>query len=426
MARNARASRLETRSSRLKLPVAKKPVYVKIDRGIALGYRRNAGAGVWVMRVTRNGEDWTEKIGVADDYEEAAVGRTLTYWTAQARARELAVGAHEAGGRDATRPLTVAEAVAEYATDCAARGAGKENATRITKNLTPALAERVVALLTSRDLSTWRDGLLAAGMKPATMVRLSRATKAALNLASRRDHRIANRKAWTDGLAGVSEDYESRNVQRLDDDQVRAVIAASHTLDPAFGLYAEVAAISGARPSQMSRLLVGDLQDGDAPRLMMPSSRKGRGRKPSRYPVAVSKQLADKLASDRAPDAPLLLRSDGRRWQATDLGDYATLFEKVVAGLGLGVTFYSLRHSSIIRALLGGVPVRVVAATHDTSSEMIERTYSAYIAHYADEIARRGMLDLTPTTNVAPFVRRTLLDLAAPRVDSNVIPIAQR
>jgi hypothetical protein len=45
MARNTRSSRLENRSNRLKLPVAKKPVYVKIDRGIALGYRRNSGAG---------------------------------------------------------------------------------------------------------------------------------------------------------------------------------------------------------------------------------------------------------------------------------------------------------------------------------------------------------------------------------------------
>ena len=70
---------------------------MKIDRGIALGYRRNHGAGTWVMRVTRDGEDWTKKIGIADDYEEATAGRTLTWWTAQARARELAVGAHEIG-----------------------------------------------------------------------------------------------------------------------------------------------------------------------------------------------------------------------------------------------------------------------------------------------------------------------------------------
>jgi integrase len=125
---------------------------------------------------------------------------------------------------------------------------------------------------------------------------------------------------------------------------------------------------------------------------MMPSSRKGRGRKPSRYPVPISKPLADKLVSDRAPDQPLLTRPDGRRWQETDLGDYAHLFEKAVGRIGIEVTFYSLRHSAIVRSLLAGVPVRVVAASADTSIEMIERTYAAYIGHFADDMARRGLL----------------------------------
>ena len=137
---------------------------------------------------------------------------------------------------------------------------------------------------------------------------------------------------------------------------------------------------------------------------MMPASRKGRGRKPSKHPVPISKQLADKLKSDREPDAPLLTRADGRRWQETDLGDYANLFERVAAGLGLNVTFYSLRHSMIIRALLAGVPIRIIAATTDTSTTMIERTYSSYVGHFADEVARRGLLASSPSSaNVVVF-----------------------
>jgi hypothetical protein len=125
---------------------------------------------------------------------------------------------------------------------------------------------------------------------------------------------------------------------------------------------------------------------------MMPNSRKGR-KKPGRYPVPITQALADKLTSNRAPDAPLLTRPDGRPWQQqTDLGDYAHLFEKVVERLGLNVTFYALRHSAIVRSLLAGVPVRVIAANADTSVAMIEATYSAYIAHFADDIARRGLV----------------------------------
>ena len=52
------------------------------------------------------------------------------------------------------------------------------------------------------------------------------------------------------------------------------------------------------------------------------------------------------------------------------------------------VTLYALRHTSIVRQLLANVPVRVVAALHDTSTTMIERNYSRYIADHADELAR--------------------------------------
>ena len=37
--------------------------------------------------------------------------------------------------------------------------------------------------------------------------------------------------------------------------------------------------------------------------------------------------------------------------------------------------------------------VRVVAAIHDTSVVMIERTYSAHIADHADALARGALLD---------------------------------
>ena len=56
---------------------------------------------------------------------------------------------------------------------------------------------------------------------------------------------------------------------------------------------------------------------------------------------------------------------------------------------------YALRHSSIVRQLLAGVPVRIVAAGHDTSVKMIERTYSQHITDHADAMVRGAMLSLT-------------------------------
>ena len=394
MARRPRASRVETRTARLKLAVRLKPYdFTTISPGIALGYRRNqTGGGVWVVRVANGkGGNWTKRVGLADDFEDADAEHVLTFWQAQDKARRLARGDKD----DTGRPVTVTDAVNAYERDLIARCGSVANAGRIRKHLTPTLAAKPVGLLSARDLAAWRDSLLAAGMKSATAVRLAKATKAALTLAAKRDARIVNRAAWRDGLSGIVEDFSSRNVQRLDDDQVRALVAAAYEIDRAFGLYTETLALTGARNSQVARLTVADLQaDNGTPRLMMPTSRKGRGRKPTKRPVPITPALAAKLKSNRSAEAPLLLRSDGRAWQSSQDGDHERLYRIAVERAGIKGTMYALRHSSIIRSLLANVPARIVAATHDTSIVMIERTYSAFIADFSDAVTRPALLDL--------------------------------
>jgi integrase len=386
-----RPAKIENRTDRLALK-RRRALYglTRLAPGIHLGYRRTTSAGTWVLRAAHaadgSGGEWQERVGIADDYETADGEHVLDYWQAADKARAMA--------RGSTAPLTVGEAVAAYATDLKARGGSIANAGRIRKHLTPTLAAKLVGALTARELSAWRDRLLADGMKPATVVRLCKATKAALNLAAKRDRRITNRAEWRDGLSGIAEGFASRNVQRLDDEQVRALIAAAYAVDSAFGLYVEVAAVTGARLSQIARLTVADLQGNGTPRLMMSCSRKGRDRKPAKRPVPITDALALKLASNRPAEAPLLLRSDGSAWQSSQDGDHERLYRQAVDRAGIKGTIYALRHSSIIRALLANVPARVVAATHDTSIVMLERTYSASIADHADKIARRGLLNL--------------------------------
>jgi len=66
---------------------------------------------------------------------------------------------------------------------------------------------------------------------------------------------------------------------------------------------------------------------------------------------------------------------------------------------------YALRHSSIVRQILAGVPIRVVAVNHDTSIAMLERTYSRHIGDHSDALARVGLLDITEATekNIVPL-----------------------
>jgi hypothetical protein len=394
MARNPRASRLETRTARLKLKVRQKPYdFTTISPGIALGYRRNRAAGTWVLRAADGrGGNWTKRVGLADDHEKSDAANVLTWFEAIEAARKLARGTDA----DTNRPQSFADAINSYERDLIARGGNVANAQRIRKHITPTLASKPIGLLTARELTHWRDGLLAGGMKAATAVRLFKNVKAALYLAARLDPRITNQAAWRDGLSGLAENFDSRNPSRLSDAQVQAVLAAAYAIDPAFGLYVEVAAVTGARPSQITRLVGADLlSNGDGPRLMMPSSKKGRGRKISRRPVPITASLAAKL-SGRAPDAPLLVRSDGRVWQSTDKGDHARLFGQAAERAGVGCTIYSLRHASIIRSLLAGTPARLTAALHDTSLAMLERTYSAFISEFGDSIARKGLLEIAP------------------------------
>ena len=40
------------------------------------------------------------------------------------------------------------------------------------------------------------------------------------------------------------------------------------------------------------------------------------------------------------------------------------------------------------------MPVRVVAASHDTSITMLERSYSAYVLDHSDAVSRAALLDL--------------------------------
>ena len=198
------------------------------------------------------------------------------------------------------------------------------------------------------------------------------------------DPRIKSRQAWHVGLQGLPDAQRARNII-LSDDQVRRLVAAAYARDGRFGLFVDVLAITGARPAQVARLEVADLRAADLAeaKLTMPKSGKGGGRlrvqrKVERVSVPITPALAVRLkaaAAGRPPDAPLLLWRGDRGWGVEPSANYRAGFRAAVEAVGLDpdvVTLYALRHSSIVRQLLRNVPIRVVAATHDTSVGQIE------------------------------------------------------
>jgi integrase len=396
-----RNAKLESATARRKLAVRKKPYYVRLSPGIALGYRRNAGAGTWTVRVADGGAEWIKRIALADDLEPANPPHVLSFWQAIDQARALA-RRQPGEAIDESRPLTVSEALTLYEKDLVARGGSTYNAEHPRVHLTGVLLNKPVALLGATELRKWRDSLLAKGLAPGTVNRTKTGLRAALELAAAHDPRIANQRAWKVGLAALPDAHVARNVI-LTNDEVRRIVAAAYEYNRALGLMVEVAAVTGARLSQLSRLEVADLQaDGPEPRLLMPLSAKGRARnkRHERRPVPLSSSLALTLkqgAAGQPSEAPLLLRANGERWGHGRRRHHRHDFRAVVEAAGLDpdeVTIYALRHSSIVRQLLASVPIRIVATLHDTSVKMIERTYSRYIASHSDEIARRALLDV--------------------------------
>jgi integrase len=402
-----RSPRLESASARLKLPVRKRPVWVKISIGVHLGYRRNqTGGGSWTVRASDgHGHEWEKRLGLSDDFEPAAPPAVLSYWQALEAARKLA-RRQPGEPADESRPVTVAESLDAYACDLRARGANLYNAQWARAHLPSALLAKPVGLLSSGELRRWRDALLAKGLRASTVNRLRNSARAAFELAAKHDRRIANQSEWRAGLETLADSQQARNVV-LSDDEVRRLVAAAYARDRRLGLLIDVLATTGARPSQVARVTVEDLRaDALRPTLAMPRSSKGGGRarskrKAERYSVPISPPLGAQLAQEavgRDPGAALLTRDGSTPWGPNPHANYKRDFAAVVAAAGLDpevVTAYSLRHSSICRAIFRNIPIRLVASAHDTSVPMIEANYSKFISEHsdADAIMRRGLLE---------------------------------
>ena len=284
---------------------------MKIALGVSLGYRRNAIAGTWVVRVADGkGANWTKTIGMADDYDDANGSTIFDFWQAQDRAKAAAHGG-KGGPPVDNKPATLRAVLDQYGADLKTRGGDVGNVARVRTHLNDKLQGKQAAELTLDELRTWRDGLTAKPKRkksaattegeqyannapkdtrpakkkqaspprrltPSSINRVCTAMKAALNLTADRDGRITSRRPWEQGLATLPDAEESRNVI-LPDTQIPKLVERASTQGDGFGLFVEGLASTGARVSQLARANVGDFQDARVdPRILVPSSRNSR------------------------------------------------------------------------------------------------------------------------------------------------------
>lgn len=418
--------RLQDRSARARLKPRHHPYWRSVSEGRHLGYYCGKRCGSWIARCRTPGDrDYvTRPLGAADDIVEAD-GETYLSWR---QALEAAVDWFqkvEKPGYVEARNLTVQSAVDEYsamrdARDSARAGRpvrsdGRSRLTRYVK-VDETLSSISLHDLTESDLKAWRDRLQ--GLKGLSRQRLANDLKAALNYCYQ-NHRRALPSDFPVtvkfGLKSEASYWEhgetvARDNQILDDKQVREIIRFARLMDKDgdFALVVVLLAATGARFSQLRRMTVGDVQLGHS-RLLVPTSFKGKGRSPDLIKVPIGSdvlQMLEPAIAGRQATEPLLQKWRYRQinsiqWVRAGRGPWKTASEmtrdwrRVVAEAGLaGVIPYALRHTSIVRGIRANLPIRLVAAVHDTSVTMIERHYSRWITEGLEEMAARAIVPL--------------------------------
>jgi integrase len=423
-------SKIGTREQRKKLKPSGKPYFEELERGLDFGYRKGTRERKWVVRRLIVGERKykSETIGAADDFADADGVEVLTYHQARDWARERTQALAEETRIASLGPaVTIRSAIEEYiaARDARERGhafAGskglkKDARSRLKHVLADEkLAAKPLAALTDDDLATWRKGLR---MEATSAQRVVNDLKAALNAAARsaKARLPANiRDTIKDGLRTENAaPAVAREAQVLTDADVRAIISAAWEVDAGGGWEGDLARIvlvlaaTGARFSQVIRMKVADVQ---AERLMIPTSRKGRGEKQKTHVsvyvgddvwAALSRATAGRKGSD-----PLFLRPHWRqigpaKWEKGERGPWFAAAELsrpwraiiARAGKAAGTVPYSLRHSWIVRGLGAGLPAQLVAAMADTSEAMVQRHYGHFVDDALGELAKRAVVPLT-------------------------------
>jgi integrase len=422
-----REVRLQERSARARLAPRHHPYWRTISEGAHLGYYRGARAGKWIARYRKPASDEpyaTVTLGMADDAVEADGEAVLNYKQALDGANEWIK--HQASGGATLDPnLTVRDAVDAYIAVRNARAtaqAGRKKKSSASYTLTSnVLSDRELSGIKLRDLNEanlrdWQRGLPA--VAATTKQRILSDFKAALNLAFEEHRRVLPTDLPVTikyGLKRVFVDEQpdrpaARDNQILTDEQIRKILATAEGMDEDGDHYllSLLLAATGARFSQVIRMRVEDVQP-ELSRVLVPPSRKGKGKEAKFITVQVGSDVLRRLkkaTKDREKSGILLERWRYRQikpteWERVGRGPWHSSSEmlrwwtKVVEAAGLpGVIPYALRHSSIVRAIRNGLPIRLVAALHDTSVTMIEKHYSRWIAESLDELAARAVVPL--------------------------------
>lgn len=279
-------------------------------------------------------------------------------------------------------PPTVADVCREYIADMKADGresAAKSTDMRFRRYVYDHDIGNVrLDKIRTIKLKAWRNGL---GWSKSHQNRNWTALRAALNLAVIH-RRVSPSVAQEWKAIKQHKKADKRRKIFLDLNQRRALLNAC---EGAVRDLVEAAALTGARPGDLSNATVGQF---DARTGMMTFSAKDHERTVPVSDPAIA--LFKRLSKDKLPNAYLFTRDDGNPWQHRKWS-YPVREAAAKAKLPKGVKLYTLRHSWITDAILGGMSTLEVSKLSGTSLQMIENHYG----HLVHEAARKRLNQVT-------------------------------
>ncbi len=421
MARAVKDKKLDSANARANLKAQGKPYFRALDIGLHLGYRRGKTGGTWVMRRYVGEEAYeTKTIGTADDHQAADGDTILSFSQAQERARNLA---KESRAPSPVAPLTVNRALDEYfaALEAEHSKSLKDARNRAKNHIRPALGEKLVAELTTADLTKWRNAIAA---KPRTVrgkkgkaaralpapenedqIRRRRATanrcftvlRAALNHAFRdSNNKLESDKAWR--ATKPFREVEAARVHYISVAEAQRLVNAAQG---DFKALVNAALLTGARYGELCRLRVRDFNP-DSGTLFVERSKSGK----ARHVVLTDegREFFAGLTAGRASDDLLVAHDDGSAWGASH--QLRPMREACDVARIKQTGFHTLRHTYASLLTMAGAPLNVVAQNlGHADTRMCEKHYAHLAPSYVAETIRKfaPTFGTVEKSNVAPI-----------------------
>ena len=410
MPRSARHSSLETRTARTRLPPRRTPYFVKIAKGLRLGYYRGAVSGSWVASLYRGALGYeTKALGAADDTTDADSATVFDFWQAQDEAKKWAERQRLiVAGVVHKGPYKVADAIRDYLVEIAAEK--KPEAVQGAKYVfdawvLPSLGSIEVESLTTDQLIRWRNKIATApkrvrtkktATEPATRATpddddARRARKATTNRILAMLKAALNRAFYADRAPSDSAWRKIKPFKRVDEAVVRYLSIPEirrlvNACSEDFRKLVEAALYTGCRYAELTRLRFEDYNE-DSGTL---SVRLSKGK--VRHVVLTDEgKTAFRLwTADLRSAQQIFLRSDGKSWgtshQRRPLDEASNR-----ADIAPAVNFHILRHTHASYLAMAGVPMAVIARQlGHADTRMTEKHYAHLAPNYVAQTIREN------------------------------------